>query len=217
MRDLLLNLLIDCRHMLSDARVEARRLRWWWGAAAVLVLLVALFVTLPHDREWVRIIASDRRRTPVLWARWFSHYGDFIGTLALAAVLGLVARFGKRPNWRRAALAVVLGAGLAGLAANLGRFTVGRPRPSANLPDGAYGPTVDWHYHGFPSAHAATAMGTAGALVVALPAVGVPVLVAASGVVWSRMHRRRHHPTDVMVGSLIGLFFGLSLGLAARR
>jgi len=35
-------------------------------------------------------------------------------------------------------------------------------------------------------------------------------------VVWARMELDRHYPSDVAVGSVIGIYFGLLVGLGAR-
>ena len=59
--------------------------------------------------------------------------------------------------------------------------------------------------------------GTATALAVAAPAVGIPALAGAALVGWSRMYVREHYLTDVIVGASIGTFFGLAFGMAARR
>ncbi|NJK92377.1 MAG: phosphatase PAP2 family protein [Blastochloris sp.] len=72
-------------------------------------------------------------------------------------------------------------------------------------------------YHGFPSGHAATAFGTATALAVYYPPVGIPVLAGAGLVGWSRMKLDRHFPNDIVVGGLIGIVYGLLLGSAARK
>lgn len=206
---------VELRAMVREALafVSTWRRRY---AIAVLVFALMAMVTLQYDAAWVAAVARPQERDVKAVARWFSEWGDFRGTVIIAVTLALAGLAARRRLWR-AALACLLAAGLAGMSANLVRTTVGRPRPMAKMPDGLYGPTMSYHFHGFPSAHAATSFGTATALVVAVPVVGVPALVAAGGVAWSRMHRMRHHPTDVLIGGGVGALFGIALGAAARR
>jgi membrane-associated phospholipid phosphatase len=109
----------------------------------------------------------------------------------------------------------------AGLVANVFRFTLGRPRPAVVLregvKDGLYGPQIRWNYNSFPSGHTATAFGSAIPVVVAMPPVGVPLLLGACGVSWARMYGNQHHPSDVAVAVWIAVVFGVPLGLAVRR
>ena len=52
---------------------------------------------------------------------------------------------------------------------------------------------------------------------VALPPLGVPALGLASGIAWSRVYLRAHHPTDVAFGAFFGLWAGVGFGLNYRR
>jgi membrane-associated phospholipid phosphatase len=52
---------------------------------------------------------------------------------------------------------------------------------------------------------------------VALPPVGVPMLIVAAGVSWSRMQNNRHHPSDVLASIAMAFFFGVPLGIVVRR
>ena len=84
------------------------------------------------------------------------------------------------------------------------------------MPDGLYGPSLHFKLQGSPSAHAATSFGSATALLVAVPVVGVPAWMAAVTVGWSRLYLRHHHPADVVIGGSFGMLIGILMGLAAR-
>ena len=201
--------------------VEAgRHTRKHWRLWVLAAFSVAVFCVMvwPHDgvvlaevRGW-----SDGELRDA--ARGISFWGDFLTwTVPMCVLLAVLGWVFRKPRWRHAAMACLLAAIMAGATANAFRFTLGRPRPAAELPDGFYGLQKRAKYHGFPSGHAATAFGTATALAVALPPVGIPCLVIAGAVGWSRMELRRHYVTDIMVGGFLGILCGVSLGRAARR
>ncbi|MEL6548411.1 MAG: phosphatase PAP2 family protein, partial [Myxococcota bacterium] len=175
------------------------------------------FFTVPMDKHWVALLSADRSEWMLSVARNFSRWGDLWGTGIVAALLFAAGAALRSSRMKRAALAVLLAASLAGLSANVVRFSVGRPRPVSKKPDGLYGPTTQYRLLGFPSAHASTASATASTVAVVFPLIGLPLVALAVGVMWSRIHRRRHHPTDVLVGAFIGALFGIGLGLSAKR
>jgi membrane-associated phospholipid phosphatase len=203
--------------LLREAWAVVREHRWYF-IAALLVVLGTAAVTVHYDAEWMAELTTDRSKLLRRWARGFTRWGDYhTGSLFLALTVGLAGVIARRPRLRQAGLATLLAASLAGLSANVFRGLVGRPRPVAELPDGLYGPSLRFELQGSPSAHAATSVGTASALAVSVPVVGVPALVLAGGVVWSRLYLRHHQPTDVVLGSGLGGIFGVALGLAVRR
>ena len=185
---------------------------------AILTIGAFAFITVPNDPAWLDAVRAVRSPFLIRAAATFSVWGDFLrGTLMSVAAVFVVGLVLRRPQLRRAALASLLAASLAGGIAVTVRSLVGRPRPRSPLEDGMYGPSFEHKLNSFPSGHSATAFGTATALLPTVPVVGVPATVFAFGVAWSRMHRNYHHPTDVMVGSTLGTICGLAFGIAARR
>jgi len=171
-----------------------------------------------YDAAWIAVVQAGNPRWVRKLAQALSFWGDFpTGTLILVVAVALWGWLRQSPRLKQAALACLLAASVAGLSANVVRSAVGRPRPMAKLPDGAYGPTLEYRLLGFPSAHAATSFGTGAALVVTVPPLGVAALIGAGGVAWSRMVLNRHHPTDVAIGGSLGIVMGLVFGIAARR
>ncbi len=203
--------------ILRTACAIARR-HWRWLLLLLLIAGTAAWRILPYDIDIHSWIVQTQ---PAPWktlARRLSFWGDYwTGTLILSLLLWGLGALGRKPRWRRAAFACLLAATLAGVTANVFRYSCGRPRPRAEEPDGLRGFRLESRYHSFPSGHATTSMATAAALATALPAAGFPVLLAAVGVVWSRLYLSAHYPTDVLLGSALGLVFGLVFGLAARR
>lgn len=209
-----------------------------------LVLLVIAGAVGGHFDQVIAASALDGDHPGKRLAEWFSYWGDFLpGTVPLVLILLALGLGLKRPAWRRAALAALLAAVLAGGCVSTFRLTLGRPRPygtaaeaesrlgrlpqpwlsfhrpvvPGHLPDGFYGPQRPAMFQGFPSGHAATSVATAAALAVALPPVGIPVCAIAAAVCWSRYDLRRHYFSDIFVGGFVGLVVGIRFGRAARH
>lgn len=195
------------------AEIRTRRLLFLLIPFAVIA---AGFATYPHDVDWSNRLMLHRTDALRSVARRFSSIGDYpIGTLALSVALWLAGRGMGRPRWKTAAIACLLAGSLAGFSVTMVRTLTGRPRPSAGVADGFYGPHLDHKYQSFVSAHSATSLATSTALALAAPEIGVPVLVLSLGVPWSRFYMHDHYVTDIVVGAGIGIWFGLAFGLAA--
>jgi len=209
--------LTEVRGICVDAFVNLRAWRWrlLWGLVG---FLAAATLTVPRDAAWVDAVRSANAPFWVELADVCSVWGDYPrGPLIVVAVLFVLGVILRRPHLRRSAIACFLAASIAGTCAVSLRSLVGRPRPRSSLPDGLYGPSLDHTLHSFPSGHSASAFGTACALLPTVPLLGVPALLFAGGVAWSRMHRNYHHLTDVAGGAGLGVVFGLAFGVAVRR
>jgi membrane-associated phospholipid phosphatase len=152
-------------------------------------------------------------------AHFLSAWGDYLTyNVPFAFLLWFLGVWTKNQSLRRLALICFLGATLAGLADDCFRFTLGRPRPDAHLHDGFYGVPASFqsHFQSYPSGHAAAVFGAAISLFVTDLPLGLLTGVYALLVVWSRLELNRHYPSDVLVGSFIGGWVGLLVGLSAQ-
>ncbi len=205
------------RALLVEAASVFRRRQRAFLLGAVLVLAVAAVVR-PNDRAISDAVTRDRSETVMYVARRISAYGDFRASIIIAAALGIAGVAKNVRRWKQAAIASFLAACIAGAAATTIRAFTGRPRPLANVEDGFYGPHFrDHKFQSFPSAHAATSLGTSAALLVAMPGIGAPIFIASVAVPWSRFYMRAHYLTDIWCGGGLGVLFGVAFGLAARR
>jgi len=122
----------------------------------------------------------------------------FVCTYALARV---------GPQYRRAGLEGLTAWALAEATAAGIKALTDRPRPSGD----------DTTSSSMPSAHAAAAIAYAVACGTRAPIAGIPLGVLACAVSWSRLSTRRHFPTDVAAGALLGTATGAAVAVLSRR
>jgi membrane-associated phospholipid phosphatase len=133
-------------------------------------------------------------------------------------VAGLLALFGGSRG-RRAALTGLAAIGAASLVVNQPMKLAGkRLRPDR---EGCRVPQQRWvrmpSSTSFPSGHSASAAAFAVAVGDVLPALRLPLRVAASIVAFSRVYTGVHYPGDVLVGATVGTLAGRSTSAVARR
>lgn len=205
-------------HQLSHTRLSPRVL-----AAVILPLLLLFFC----DRFLLEHFRLPEHSTANEAARFLSKWGDFYtGCLVAIAAVFAWGTITKKKSLRTLALAMLLSGAAAGLTATILRFVSGRPRPSSQIADGLYGPRFQQNKHGvmlpsynynsLPSAHAATALGTAVPALILQPAVGIPLTIVGVAIGWSRFQLGRHNPSDIYLGFCIGTLFGIAFAAAAR-
>jgi len=196
------------------------RIFLWLG---LLVVAFGLgFVVMPHDHDLLQQLQSwcgGKEDASGGIANFLGTWGDYLTyNLPLALAIWLYGTLRKSHGWRRIAMICFLGATLAGLFDDCFRLTLGRARPDAHMPDHFYGITYAFSggFQSFPSGHAAAVFGTAAALLVTELPLGLATTAFAIAVVWARMESNRHYPSDVLVGSMVGIYFGLMVGLGAK-
>jgi undecaprenyl-diphosphatase len=69
----------------------------------------------------------------------------------------------------------------------------------------------------FPSGHSASGAAFAVSVGDALPALRIPLGVAASVVAFSRVYTGVHYPSDVLVGVAVGALLGRTTSTVARK
>jgi membrane-associated phospholipid phosphatase len=202
-------------------------------AIAVLVLVGGLFLLAYFADPHVRTIAAlppDVLRPAV---RFFSWLGEGIPVYVLCVLLIAfsvvrdLSDHGARArvhDFTRAAAALYVFAAVvvAGLAAALLKFVIGRARPGLIEQVGPYafdlfGPSSSWA--SFPSGHTTTIMSCAAALALLLPRWRLTILLAGAFVSFSRVFIGAHYPSDVLGGVALGALVAwlFARALAQRR
>jgi membrane-associated phospholipid phosphatase len=169
-----------------------------------------------YDRAVYRAVAQ--LQTPLLDKplRGLSDFADFSKPWFLVA--GVLALRGG-PRGRRAALTGLAAVGTTSLVVNQPMKRAGeRHRPDRvglGVPPGRWVRMPS--STSFPSGHSASAAAFAVAVGDVLPALRVPLRVAASVVAFSRVYTGVHYPSDVVVGVTAGALLGRLVSRAAHR
>lgn len=207
------------REGLSIWRLGMARLlpRWW---QILLIVGIGAALVLGDRGDWDNRLLQQIRQPDnealTQTAKSLSSWGDVIWAVMLALVLFVVGlKFGC-PRWRQIAWACLIATLMSGIVVNLFRAPFGRARPNSPAPEGFNGPHLSHTYHSFPSGHATSAFAPAAAVAAAAPLIGVPCLIFAGSVSWSRMQLNQHHPLDVMTGAALGTLIGLCFGSAVQ-
>lgn len=173
-----------------------------WGVALLGLAVLSLL-----DRPiWRTLTAAnpDALRSADWW-QWLRALG-YLPTWVVAGLLLVLQdrAAGRAAPWRRGA-AVLAGAALSGLGAEVLKAVIRRQRPGA---DGLY--HFDWAGHGVPglgigtvSSHAAVAFGGAAVLSWLIPAWRAPLLALAAGCALTRLIAGAHFATDCYAAALV--------------
>lgn len=177
------------------------------GVVGVGVVLIQFFSETDNSIAAKFWLEKGRARTA---SEFLSNHADLMLAIPLSVGLWILGAIRRRIRWRKLALACLLATCIAGLLTDVFRGTIGRPRPEAELPDGFYGPPKSFRakFQSYPSGHATTSTATAVVIAVCIPVTTVPCALYAVSVNISRMQLRKHHPLDVIVGSMIGATSG---------
>jgi membrane-associated phospholipid phosphatase len=175
----------------------------------ILMLLFGAWVLHAGRYESFRSLTASHSAFGNVFFRYWTHFGDGIFILALAAILAILKRYFL-------SIGIVGGYLLSGLFAQLGKRLLHAPRPKAffeSFGETVYQvPGVEVHMAGsFPSGHTASAFALAVFLILALPNrfLGMFFLISACLVGYSRIYLSQHFPVDVWAGAMIGTFSGV--------
>lgn len=191
---------------------------WRFWTATLIAILPLLWMLSVFDKAILRSIQQPEDHPIHALARFISEWGDFYHLSPILLVIGLAwAAVVKNKPIKQASIAIFVAALAAGVLVQVPRSLTGRPRPSAGLPDGIYGPSLEHDYHGFPSGHSCSAFATAAVLTTIAPPLGTVAIPAAASVAWSRLQLNRHHLSDVIGGAALGCTIGTCFGMGFRK
>jgi undecaprenyl-diphosphatase len=136
---------------------------------------------------------------------------------ATLVVIFLAARGPRFADWRRAAVAAVLSAGLALVVGKAISELVDRARPFVADPNGVHLFSKHAADAGFPSDHATAAFAIAVAILLRKRGWGIAALAAATVLSVGRVALGVHYPSDVLAGAALGAAAALALWFGPIR
>ncbi|HYR58919.1 MAG TPA: phosphatase PAP2 family protein [Chthoniobacteraceae bacterium] len=192
-------------------------------AAAALLALAAVGAAFALDGivgEWQRANHAGAWRE---FAQACSRYGDWPPLAGAVVVAAIVARFFKARRAVMVLCTMLAASVLAGAIVNPLRVATGRARPVEKVESGWHGMRRDgkwlagkYAYSSFPSAHTTVAFAFATPLFLAGWRAGLCGWFVAALIGWSRIELGAHHPSDVVVGAMLGWACGWVLVRSAN-
>ncbi|OPZ75794.1 MAG: Undecaprenyl-diphosphatase BcrC [Verrucomicrobia bacterium ADurb.Bin474] len=205
--------------LLKESWTVTKRFKWLIIGSSLVFFLIA-FWTMQFDKGWLGVIRQDPSTNPDVhhFAGKVSYYGMYVFTpLGLCAAIWIAGWRLNREHLKRAAIACFVAGTVAGIIVNVFRPGFARPRPRAELPDRFHWVEFDSDLHSFPSGHVMSNIAGATTLTIMQPAIGVPYILFSGAIGWSRMQRASHYPTDVGLGTALGVIVGLAIAGGVRR
>jgi len=190
------------------------------GLVWLLAGAMAVALAWPLDHSVDAALDASRNHPLHQLAWWCSKLGEGWVPAAAGIFLAMVFMLLNRPAVAARIFFVLLTCELTGLAGLILRILFGRTRPLAHAAQGFYGVWHDGHwiigkyeFSSFPSGHAATAVGLAGAAWLVHRGWGAVAAVYALAVMWSRIALECHHLSDVVASTALAI----PLAILAKR
>lgn len=194
---------------IATPRRSLRKNPIFWAVVSLLVLAGAFLL----DDATNRAFGTGPYGFGRACGRVLSKAGEgWVIAVAGCGIAAILAGLGRGLQ-ARLALLVTGTSLLTGLAGTILRAFAGRTRPMATVQQGFYGIYHDsqwiigqYDYSSFPSGHAATVAGLVTAVWLINPRVGAWLSIYAMMVCWARMATYSHHLSDIVAGSIVGIF-----------
>jgi undecaprenyl-diphosphatase len=175
----------------------------------IVIAAVAIAASFYFDNTVRDFMAQHQSRAMRNFMRYVSLFGDWPGHTALGLILLAIAWIRDSKKWMRIFLSMLIAMSIAGMAGQVIKRTIPRPRPSVHSEFRWGGPRFGSKYHAFPSGHVAASTAFFSALFFARRRIGlaclpIPILIAIS-----RMYLGAHYLSDVVCAALLGILCAL--------
>ena len=178
-------------------------------ALSCLVFLLSVYALSRLDYQEILFVRS--LQNPII--EQIGNFGNRLGHGVTLVLIGigffLVGYLWKKDAFRWAAIDSWVAHAVAGIAVQIPKHVIGRPRPRWTHQDAfEYGPSFQGGLDAFPSGHSAASFAVAAVFARYFPQLAWFWYGAASFVALSRFLRGSHFPTDVIVGAVLGYLIG---------
>ena len=173
------------------------------------IVLSCLYQLSQFDFQTVLLLRALHEPVVARLAYFGNRLGDGLTLVLLCIGLWGVGYLRKNKVWQRAGIDGILAHALAGLAVQIFKHLIGRPRPRWTHQDAfEYGPSWQGGLDAFPSGHAAASFSVAAVLACYFPAWRGLWYGSALFVGMARVAGGSHFPTDVLGGAVLGFLIG---------
>jgi undecaprenyl-diphosphatase len=200
---------------MEDRKPEHRPKQFFWGTGIFwfVLLIVAAIVGFLLDPIVMPALAGHPIKSGRIFAGFLSKVGDWPELMLFAMAALVLVR--SRRRLVTVILCMMIAATLAGMAVNSVRLLSGRARPNnTEVAPGWYGIQHNgiwlldkYKYHSFPSGHTGSAVAFFGVLGFAFRRWSWGYLAIGLAIGWSRIYLNVHYFSDVLVGTVVGLYF----------
>lgn len=194
---------------------RASRALWLW-LPLLAVLGLAFLADGPvmtalwplYDSELSQVIRHS--------IRWLGIGYVQAGLLFVLILVGWVRHW---PHGAAAGAWALLSLAISGIAADVLKVLVHRPRPYVTLPppDSWMGYWRAHEFQSFPSGESTTSFAIAASLSLWFPRLQIPLLIAAAIVAIARVIVGNHHPSDIVAGAMLGIATAQAVTRLARK
>ncbi len=190
---------------------------FYW-LSGITIAAVAIGVSFCFDDAVWNFIRQHQNRGLYNLMRSVSRFGDWPSHVVLGLLLLGSALIRGSRKWSRIFLAMLIAMSLAGLAANVIKRTIPRPRPSVHTEIRWGGPHFSTKYHSFPSGHVGASTAFFGVLLFARQRIGIVCFAIPILIGFSRMYIGAHYLSDVVCAGVLGILCALIVaGLMLSR
>ena len=173
------------------------------------IVLFCLYRLSQFDFQTVLLIRSLHDPFVARIGDLGNRLGDGLTLVLLCVGLWVVGYLWKNKTWQQAGIDGVVAHALAGIAVQVLKHLIGRPRPRFTHQQAfEYSPSWQEGFDAFPSGHAAASFAVAAVLTRHFPKWRGAWYGCAVFVGMARVVRGSHFPTDVLGGAVLGFLIG---------
>jgi undecaprenyl-diphosphatase len=175
----------------------------------IVIAAIAIAASFYFDDSVRDFMAQHQSRAMRSFMRYVSLFGDWPGHTALGLILLAIAWPRGSKNWTRIFLSMLIAMSIAGLAGQVIKRAIPRPRPSVHSELRWGGQRFSSKYHAFPSGHVVASTAFFSTLFFARRRIGLACLPIPILIAFSRMYLGAHYLSDVVCAAVLGILCAL--------
>jgi len=193
----------------TDGNLFMRRAAVFYWLIGIVIAAIAITASFYFDNSVWNFMTQHQSPAVRSFMRYVSLFGDWPSHLALGLILWAIAWARGSKKWTRICLSMLIAMSIAGVAGQVIKRAIPRPRPSVHSELRWGGPRFSTNYHAFPSGHVAASTAFFGVLLLARRRFGLACLPIPILIGFSRMYIGAHYLSDVVCAVVLGILCAL--------